>query len=111
MVSSSVAWLWLLAAGVCEVAWAWGLKRYGFTLTSLGGWMTVGGMVLSFVLLSQAMKALPLGTAYAVWTGIGAAGTAVVGMTLLGESADWRRVVCVGAIVGGVVGLRVLGGK
>lgn len=111
MFSLQTAWLWLLTAGLCEVAWAWGLKRYGFTLTSPGGLATIAGMVLSFVLLSQAMKTLPLGTAYAVWTGIGAAGTAILGTTLLGESADWRRILCVTAIVAGVVGPKFLSPK
>ena len=100
------AWLYLLAAGVCEIVWAAGLKRYGFTW-SWGGAMTVVVMLLSFVLLDRAMRTLPLGTSYAIWTGIGAVGAALYGMVYLGESHDWGRLVCIAAIVAGIVGLRL----
>jgi quaternary ammonium compound-resistance protein SugE len=103
-----MAWIWLLAAGACEIVWAVGLKKFGFTFASLGGLGTLVVMVLSFVLLAQAMKTLPLGTCYPVWVGIGALGTAVVGMSVLGESTDWRRIACIGLIVAGVVGLKAL---
>ena len=102
-----MAWLFLVLAGLSEVVWAVGLKRYGFTLT-WGGAGTVVVMLVSFVLLQQAMKSLPLGTAYAIWTGIGAVGTAAVGMLVLKEPADWRRVACIAAVVGGIVGLKLL---
>ena len=86
-----MAWLYLVAAGICEVAWAAGLKKYGFTRT-WGGAFTVVVMLLSFVLLDRAMRSLPLGTAYVVWTGIGAVGSAVVGMALWNTTpADWTR--------------------
>jgi quaternary ammonium compound-resistance protein SugE len=103
-----MAWVWLLIAGLLEMAWAIGLKyTEGFTKL----WPSVGtvlAMVLSFVLLGQALRVLPVGTAYAVWTGIGAAGTAVLGMVFLGESRELPRLLCLGLIVAGVVGLRVV---
>ncbi len=105
-----MAWIWLFAAGLCEVGWAAGLKRYGFTFRTVGGVGTLAGMLLSFVLLQQAMKSLPLGTSYAVWTGIGAAGAVVFGIVVLGESSDWRRLACVGLILAGIVGLKLLSG-
>jgi quaternary ammonium compound-resistance protein SugE len=100
-------WIYLFAAGLCEIVWAAGLKAYGFTLTR-GGAFTVVMMILSFVLLSGAMKRLPLGTSYAIWTGIGAVGTALWGMWHYHEPRDWPRVVCIGLIIVGIVGLKVL---
>jgi quaternary ammonium compound-resistance protein SugE len=103
-----MAWLYLLAAAVCEIAWAIGLKyTEGFTRL----WPTVATaaiMILSFFLLSQAVKTLPLGTAYAIWTGIGAAGTAVLGMILFQESHDVWRIVCLLLIVSGTLGLKLV---
>jgi quaternary ammonium compound-resistance protein SugE len=100
-----VAWVYLLAAGVCEVVWAAGLKKYGFK-PSPGGAFTVAVMLLSFILLERAMRALPLGTAYVVWTGIGAVGSAAVGMLLFKEPRDAVRVACIALIVAGIVGLK-----
>ena len=97
--------MYLVAAGACEIVWAAGLKKYGFRL-SPGGAFTVAVMLLSFVLLDRAMRHLPLGTAYAVWTGIGAVGAAAVGMFLMGEPKDWVRLGCIGLIVAGIVGLK-----
>lgn len=106
--SSGFAWLVLLVAGLCEVAWAVGLKyTEGFTRL----WPSAGtlvAMVASVVLLGWSLKALPLGTAYAVWTGIGAVGTALMGMLLFGESREVARLVCIGLIVAGIVGLKVV---
>ena len=99
------AWLFLIAAGVCEIVWAAGLKKFGFKPTA-GGAFTVIVMLLSFVLLDQAMRHLPLGTAYAVWTGIGAVGAAVLGMVAMGEPRDPVRVGCILLIVAGIVGLK-----
>ena len=87
------AWLTLLLAGVCEIVWAVGLKTFGFTRT-WGGAMTVAVMLLSFVLLERAMRTIPLGTAYGVWTGIGTLGTAAYGVLRLGEPRDWPRPSC-----------------
>jgi quaternary ammonium compound-resistance protein SugE len=100
-----MAWIYLVAAGICEVVWAAGLKKYGFTRT-WGGALTVVVMLLSFVLLDRAMRALPLGTAYVVWTGIGAVGSAAVGMAAFGEPRGALRVGCIGLIIVGIVGLK-----
>jgi quaternary ammonium compound-resistance protein SugE len=103
-----MAWVWLVIAGLCEVAWAIGLKyTEGFTKPwpSVG---TVAMMIVSFALLGAALKTLPVGTAYAVWTGIGAAGTAAMGMWLFGEPREAARLVCIGLILAGVVGLKAV---
>jgi quaternary ammonium compound-resistance protein SugE len=102
-----VAWLYLVIAGLCEVAWAIGLK-YSHGLTRLGAsFVTVTAMALSLVLLSLALKRLPVGTAYAVWTGIGAVGTAVLGTALFNESREVSRILCILLIVAGIVGLKL----
>jgi quaternary ammonium compound-resistance protein SugE len=104
------AWLLLVAAGVFEVVWAVSLK-YTHGFSRLGpSLVTVAGMAVSFWLLSLALRSLPVGTAYAVWTGIGAAGTALVGMWLLGEPRDVGRLVSLGCIVLGIIGLRLSSG-
>ena len=102
-----MAWMILLLAGLCEVFWAIGLKTYGFSL-SWGGAATIVGMLLSFLLLGVALRDLPLGTAYASWTGIGAVGTAIFGMAFLNEPRDVLRILCIAFIVAGIVGLKVL---
>jgi quaternary ammonium compound-resistance protein SugE len=99
-------WTMLLIAAAFEVVWAIGLKyTEGFTRLwpSLG---TLLAMAASMYLLARAAQGLPIGTAYAVWTGIGAVGTAVVGMLMLTESRHWMRLVCIGFIILGVVGLK-----
>jgi len=101
------AWTCLVIAGLFEVAWAVGLKYTEGFSKFWPSVATVSAMVVSFVLLAQALKTIPVGTGYAVWTGIGAAGTAVIGMTLLGESREVLRIVCLVLIVAGVVGLKV----
>jgi len=101
-----MAWIYLLAAGLLEIGWAIGLKyTEGFTRL----WPSVAtllAMIGSFGLLAEALKSIPLGTGYAVWTGIGAVGTAIVGMIYFGESRDLLRILCLVLIVGGVAGLR-----
>lgn len=105
-----MAWVYLLVAGVLEVGWAYGLKvSEGFS-KPLPSVLTIIGMVLSFLALSQAIRTLPLGTAYAIWTGIGAVGTVIVGILIFREPADAARLVCVGLIIAGVIGLRVVSG-
>lgn len=100
-------WVWVFCAGLLEVAWAIGLKLSdGFRRPVISA-LTVVGMILSFILLSQGMRRLPAGTAYAVWTGIGSAGTALVGMWLLGEPRSAARLACLALIVAGIIGLRV----
>jgi quaternary ammonium compound-resistance protein SugE len=96
----------LLVAGVLETAWAVGLKStHGFTRLWPSVW-TGAAAVASMVLLAIAVKVIPLGTGYAVWTGIGAVGTALIGMVWLGESRDVVRLLCLGLIIAGVLGLR-----
>ncbi|MEX1827754.1 quaternary ammonium compound efflux SMR transporter SugE [Luteibacter sp. CQ10] len=100
-------WLILFVAGLFEVAWAVGLKyTEGFTRL-VPSVLTGAAMVISIVLLAMATKKLPLGTAYAVWTGIGAVGAVTLGIALFGESAQPLRLVCVGLIVAGTVGLKL----
>lgn len=104
---NAMAWMWLLIAGVFEVVWAVGLKyTEGFTRL-VPSVITVVAMGVSFVFLSQALKSIPLGTAYAVWTGIGAVGTVILGMVLFDESRDFIRLVCIFVIVAGIAGLRL----
>lgn len=103
-----MAWIYLVVAGLFECGWAIGLKYTdGFTklIPSL---LTVSAMAISFWLLSVAMKTIPVGTAYAVWTGIGAVGVAILGMILLGESRDIMRIICLLLIVSGIVGLKLV---
>jgi quaternary ammonium compound-resistance protein SugE len=104
-----VSWIALFFAGLLEVAWATGLKQSAgfsrlwptvFTLTTMAG---------SFGLLAFAMRTLPLGTAYAVWTGIGTVGAALIGMMVFGEAATPARVLCIALIVLGIVGLKLAG--
>jgi quaternary ammonium compound-resistance protein SugE len=102
-----MAWMILVVAGLFEIGWAIGLKyTEGFTRLwpSVG---TVTAMVLSVGLLGLAMRTLPVGTAYAVWTGIGALGTVILGILLFGEPATVARLVCVGLILAGIVGLKL----
>jgi len=102
-----VAWAYLVVAGLLEVAWATAMKySEGFTRF----WpavATVALMLASFGLLSQAMKFLPLGTAYGVWTGIGAVGTVLVGIFVMGEPRDLIRILCILLILSGIVGLKL----
>jgi quaternary ammonium compound-resistance protein SugE len=104
-------WFYLLLAGLLEIGWAIGLKyTNGFTRLwpSVG---TVAAMAVSFFLLSLSLKTIPIGTAYAVWTGIGAAGTAILGMIFFGESREVARILCLLMIVSGTVGLKLFSGK
>jgi quaternary ammonium compound-resistance protein SugE len=103
-----MAWIILFFAGLSEVGWAVGLKyTEGFTRL-VPSVLTLGSMAVSLGLLGLALKTLPLGTAYAVWTGIGTIGTALLGITLFGESASALRLVCIGLIVAGIVGLKLV---
>jgi len=102
-----MAWGALVLAGIFEIGWAIGLKYTdGFTRL----WptaATVAAMVISFALLGVAVKAIPVGTAYAVWVGVGAVGTAILGMVLLGEAVNAGRVVSLGFVVAGIIGLKL----
>lgn len=104
-----MAWITLFVAGLFEVVMALCLKEsQGFTRHAWSAGMVVAGLA-SFALLAQALKSLPVGTAYAVWTGIGAAGTALVGIALRGEPATLARLGALALIVAGVVGLKLAG--
>jgi len=103
-----MAWIYLLVAGLFEVAWAIGLKYtegWSRLWPSLG---TGAAMLVSFWCLSQSLKSIPIGTGYAIWTGIGAVGAAALGIALFGDSAAWPRLLCIGLIVSGVIGLKVV---
>jgi quaternary ammonium compound-resistance protein SugE len=103
-----MAWIVLTLAGLFEIGWAVGLKyTAGFTRLWPTLW-TAASMVVSVVLLGVAMNSLPLGTAYAVWTGIGTIGTAILGILLLGESAGALRLACIALIASGIVGLKLV---
>jgi quaternary ammonium compound-resistance protein SugE len=98
-------------ASLFEISWAIGLKySHGFT-RPLPSIVTVVGLVMSVVLLALAARTLPIGTAYAVWTGIGAAGTAILGLWLFGEPATPARLACIALIILGVIGLKIAGGE
>ena len=104
-----MAWTLLIIAGLFEVGWAIGLKyTEGFSRLWPSLW-TVAAMTASVFLLALALKSIPVGTGYAVWTGIGAVGTAILGIALLGESAAWPRLACIGLIVAGIAGLKHAG--
>lgn len=102
-----MAWVLLLLAGCLEVGWALGLKASeGFTRPWVTA-ATVLSMVASVALLGLALRSLPVGTGYAVWTGIGTVGTAILGMVVFGEPANTVRVCCIGLIVAGIAGLKL----
>ncbi len=106
--NTGAAWLILFFAGLCEIGWAVGLKyTEGFSRLwpSLA---TLAAMTASVVLLGWSLKVLPLGTAYAVWTGIGAVGTAILGILLFGESREVARLISIGLIVAGIIGLKLM---
>lgn len=108
---TQTAWVVLVVAGLLETAWAVGLKyTEGFTRL----WPSVGTVLAalaSMFLLSLAVRQIPVGTGYAVWTGIGAAGTALIGIVFLGESRSLLRLACLGLIVAGVLGLKFVAGE
>lgn len=104
----SMEWFYLVVAGLFEVGWAIGLKySQGFTkiLPSIG---TIIGMIASFYFLSVSLKSLPLGTAYAIWTGIGTIGTVLLGIILFKEPVNIMRILCIVLIVSGIIGLKLL---
>ena len=103
-----MAWLYLFVAGLLEVGWAIGLKYTdGFTRI-VPTTLTVFSMVASIGMLGLALKVLPLGTAYAIWTGVGTLGTAILGIALFGESVSAARLACIGLIAAGIVGLKLV---
>ena len=102
-----MAWFILFIAGLCEIGWAIGLKYTDGFSRLLPSVLTGTAMVVSVILLGIALKTLPVGTGYAVWTGIGAVGTAILGIFLFGEAADLPRLASIGLIVAGIVGLKL----
>jgi quaternary ammonium compound-resistance protein SugE len=107
-VSTGFAWIVLFFAGLCEIGWAVGLKYTAGFSRLWPSVVTVAAMLASVALLGYSLKVLPLGTAYAVWTGIGAVGTAVLGMLLFGEPREAARLACIALIVAGIVGLKLV---
>ena len=106
--AATFAWTLLVIAGVLEIIWSSSMKASdGFTKPLYTG-ITLTSALISFWLLGLAMKSLPLGTAYAVWTGIGAVGATVIGMVIFQEPTTAARILCIAAIVGGIVGLKFL---
>src|SRR5688572_3640869 len=102
-----MAWIYLAIAGLLEIVWAIGLKyTEGFT-RPLASTVTVAAMAASMWCLALALKEIPIGTGYAVWVGIGAVGTAILGIVLFGESAAWPRLACVALILAGIIGLKL----
>jgi len=106
--SPSSAWLVLLFAGLCEIGWAIGLKYTEGFSRPLPSVLTLVAMAASVLLLAWSLKVLPVGTAYAIWTGIGAVGTALLGMWLFNEPRDVARLVSIGLIVAGILGLKLV---
>jgi quaternary ammonium compound-resistance protein SugE len=104
----ATAWTLLLIAGLLEIVWSTSMKASEGFSNHLYSGLTLAAAWLSFWLLGLAMKSLPLGTAYAVWTGIGAVGAAILGMVLFKEPATAARILCIVAIVGGILGLKLL---
>ncbi|MDB5316042.1 MAG: QacE family quaternary ammonium compound efflux transporter [Rhodospirillales bacterium] len=104
-----MAWFYLFLAGLLEIGWAIGLKyTHGFT-RPLATVLTVTSMAASVGLLGLALRTLPIGTAYAIWTGIGTVGTVVLGIVLFGEAATAARLACIALILAGIIGLKVVG--
>jgi quaternary ammonium compound-resistance protein SugE len=106
-----MAWALLGIAGILEIAFAFGMKWSGGFSRLIPGLFTAATGLSSVFLLSLSLRTLPVGTGYAVWTGIGATGTAILGMTVLGDSAAPLRLLCLTLIVGGVIGLKLVSGN
>ena len=108
MAWKDMAWTYLFIAGLLEIGWAVGLKYTDSFTKLVPSVLTLGSMLASIVMLGLALKTLPIGTAYAVWTGIGAVGTAALGIYLFAEPATVARLVSIGLIVAGIVGLKIV---
>ena len=107
MTAAKFAWTYLLIAGVLEVVWAIGLKYTDGFSKLAPSVITIAAMIASMAFLALALKTIPVGTGYAVWTGIGAVGTAILGMVLFAEPATAMRIGCIALIVAGIAGLKV----
>ena len=106
----TTSWILLLIAGLLEVVWAIGLKYTEGFSRLVPSLITITAMIASVWLLALALKGIPVGTGYAVWTGIGAVGTAILGIALFGEAASVARIACIGLIVAGILGLKMVSG-
>ena len=104
-------WIWLILAGFMEIGWAVGLKHTAGFSKFWPSVFTILTMILSFYFLSLSLKSIPLGTAYAIWTGIGAVGVVLIGMLFFEESRDALRLFCIALIVIGIIGLKIVGSK
>ena len=104
-----MAWFYLFVAGLFEIGWAIGLKYTEGYTRLVPTVLTVGAMTASVVMLGLALKEIPIGTGYAVWTGIGTVGTVILGIILFGEPATALRLLCIGLIMAGIVGLKMVG--
>lgn len=102
-----MSWIYLIVAGILEIGWAMGLKYTEGWTKLYPSLITAMLMIASFYFLSMALKTLPIGTAYAIWTGIGAVGTALLGMFVFGEPRDFTRILCILLIVAGIAGLKL----
>lgn len=102
-----MAWIYLIIAGILEIGWAIGLKYTQGWTKLMPSLLTGAGLIVSFYFLSAAVKTLPIGTAYAVWTGIGTVGAAILGMFIFGEPREVSRIVCILLIVTGIAGLKL----
>ncbi|GAB1430770.1 quaternary ammonium compound efflux SMR transporter SugE [Ignavibacteria bacterium] len=103
-----MGWIYLLIAGLFEIGWAVGMKySEGFTKL-LPSALTAAGMILTYIFLSLAVRTLPLGLAYAVWTGIGTVGATILGRVLFGEVLNLPQMLCIAAIIAGIIGLKML---
>jgi quaternary ammonium compound-resistance protein SugE len=105
-----MAWIQLIIAGLLEIFWAISLKYTDGFSKLWPSVLTICGMIASFYFLAQALKTIPVGTGYAIWTGIGAAGTAILGIILFSELASLPRLLCIGLIVAGIIGLKATSG-
>jgi len=103
-----MAWFWLALAGIFEIAWAIGLKQSAGLTRLWPSLFTIAALIISMGLLAMAVRTLPIGTAYAMWTGIGAVGTAILGIILFDEPRDAIRLVFLALIVVGIVGLKIV---
>lgn len=104
-----MAWFYLILAGLSEIVWAFGLKMtHGFTDLKWSA-ITIFFMIVSFFLFGKSMRTIPIGTSYAVFTGIGAAGTAIVGILFLNESTSVWKIISLLVLIGGIVGLKMIG--
>jgi quaternary ammonium compound-resistance protein SugE len=106
--AQQLPWLYLAIAGLFEVGWAIGLKYTDGFSRLVPSVLTVVSMIISLTLLGLALKTLPVGTAYAIWTGVGAVGTAILGIVLFADPATLPRLLCIGLIVAGIIGLKVV---